>query len=281
MRICGINLDKHNPKPPIAVLENALKGQYEDALGSLKSGALRPGPVKDITQVLVTLAEARTRLAAAAPNGQGANLQAVNELIAEVNQKLYLAPADWTRLGLSRMLALLATAAIDLAPQVDTVAVARIIIPAELLFQARQALFPAERMQVVAGRRHGSTVQLSAPFDVTGECSGSHVRADNAKVNDALVGMTRSGGFLAMWLHSHPGEGPAATHPSMIDRTQHQEWLEHYWPNLLGAIMVRDGFCRLFGDAVEQGVMDITIQGIGVELIKEETNGSGKLYRIG
>ncbi len=53
-------------------------------------------------------------------------------------------------------------------------------VPADLLFQIYYALFPAERMMVISGRRTGDTVVLGAAFDVTGVSSGGHVSADPA-----------------------------------------------------------------------------------------------------
>lgn len=140
----------------------------------------------------------------------------------------------------------------------------RLIVPSELLYAEYAAAMPPERMAVVAGRRTGNTVTLAAAWDVTGDCSVGHCRADPNKLPRALSAMGATGSYLALWLHSHPGDGADWTRPSSIDVRQHADWIADYSPYLISAIAASDGFVRLWGTAVTDGSVDIDLVGDGV-----------------
>jgi proteasome lid subunit RPN8/RPN11 len=136
-----------------------------------------------------------------------------------------------------------------------------ICIPSELLLQAVDTLMPAERMGVLGGRQVGDRFILSTLSDVTGRGHIAHVTADPRKLANALLMMERAGARLAAWIHSHPGRGPSATMPSAIDRDQYADWVRHYSETLVGIIVVRDGFIRFWGDAVESGRSRVEVLG--------------------
>jgi hypothetical protein len=179
------------------------------------------------------------------------------------------------RLALSRTLEQLLAAQESLLPVMQPAPAPakkrRIVISEELLHESYKALFPAERMLVVAGRRIGETTRLTDVFDVTGDQSGGHVRANPALLGRALIEMDQSNAFLAAWQHSHPGLGPAATHPSPIDLRQHQDWIQDYSSNLLSMIMVKDRWVRFWGTGLESGRIEVELMGFG--LIKENKHG--------
>jgi hypothetical protein len=133
-----------------------------------------------------------------------------------------------------------------------------------MIFQLRQSLFPAERMIVGAGRRSDGVVNIDALFDVTGVAGPGGVKADPNLLGQALIAMSQSGTYFAIWIHSHPGSGPGATHPSSIDLKQHADWLKNYSPDLVSAIMVADRYFRFWGTALEAGTISISIAGDGV-----------------
>lgn len=137
-------------------------------------------------------------------------------------------------------------------------------LPSAMMFQLRQSLFPAERMIVGAGRRSAGTVTVDALFDVTGIASPGGVKADPNLLAQALIAMSQSGTYFALWIHSHPGSGPGATHPSSIDLRQHADWLKNYSPDLVSAIMVADRYVRFWGTALETGTISVSITGDGV-----------------
>jgi proteasome lid subunit RPN8/RPN11 len=151
----------------------------------------------------------------------------------------------------------------------------RVVVTEEKLREWYQSLFPAERMLVVAGRRTGGMTRLTEVFDVTGDQSGGHVRADRDLLGRALITMTEAGSFLAGWVHSHPGLGPAATHPSPTDLDQDRDWLRHY-PNVLNAIVVRDRWVRFWGTGVQSRQIEVELLGRG--LITE--NEHGYVYQL-
>lgn len=137
-------------------------------------------------------------------------------------------------------------------------------LPSAMMFGFRQSLFPAERMIVGAGRRTAGMVTVEALFDVTGVASPGGVQADPNLLGQALIGMSLSRSYFALWVHSHPGSGPGATHPSNIDLAQHADWLLHYSPDLVSAIMVEDRYFRFWGTAVESGTISLSVKGDGV-----------------
>jgi len=146
----------------------------------------------------------------------------------------------------------------------ETAATPVLELPSAMLFQLRQSLFPAERMIVGAGRRGDRAVRIDALFDVTGVASAGGVKADPARMSQALRAMSVSGTYLALWVHSHPGHGPDATHPSMIDIRQHAIWLKNFSEDLVSAIMVADKYVRFWGTGLDLGKISISISGDGV-----------------
>ena len=140
----------------------------------------------------------------------------------------------------------------------------RALLPVDLLHQVRMSLFPAERMMVMAGQRMGPVVRLGAVFDVTGERHSMHVNADPQKLSRALIAMTKSDTYFACWWHSHPGTGAGATGFSQEDVEQYAGLVEHYSKNLLGVIMVEDGWFRFWGTAIESGMIDVEFIGKGI-----------------
>src|SRR5206468_4374477 len=131
-------------------------------------------------------------------------------------------------------------------------------IPTEVLHHGLATLFPAERIAVIGGRYTDRSIILGSAFDVTGdgpETSCAHVRADPNRLRVALIALERAGAHLAGWIHSHPGCGPGATEPSLVDRAQHRDWVRDYSPALVSLIVVVDGIVRVWGTAVEAGAV--------------------------
>lgn len=155
--------------------------------------------------------------------------------------------------------------------------VPEIVLPAAMLFELRQSLFPAERMIVGAARKTGGDISIEALFDVTGQASASGVRADPDLLGQALIAMAQTESYFGLWVHSHPGTGAGATHPSGIDLNQHADWLKDYSADLVSAIIVRDRYIRFWGTAVESGEVAIRIEGAGVECVSPDAN----IYRFG
>lgn len=141
------------------------------------------------------------------------------------------------------------------------------VLPSAMMFQLRQDLFPAERMIVGAGRRTGKSISIEALFDVTGQASAAGVRAHPDRLAQALIAMSQTGTYFALWIHSHPGLGPDATRPSSIDLRQHADWLKNFSPNLVSAIMVADRFVRFWGTAFEAGDVAVAMAGDGVTCV--------------
>jgi hypothetical protein len=142
--------------------------------------------------------------------------------------------------------------------------VSLVTITSDLLYQVHHHLFPAEKMLVASGQRGDGAVKIGAVFEVTGDHSMGHVRADPGRLARALIAMELSDTFFAMWLHSHPGCGREATRPSTTDLTQHKDWLRNYSPNLISAIVVHDRWIRFWGTALDTGKAKIEIVGPGV-----------------
>ncbi len=150
------------------------------------------------------------------------------------------------------------------------------VLSSAMIFQLRQSLFPAERMIVGAGRRTKGTISVDALFDVTGVASAGGVQAEPDRLGQALIAMSESGTYFGLWVHSHPGLGPEATHPSGIDLRQHADWLKDYSADLVSAIMVKDRYIRFWGTAVESGRIVVKIDGSGIGLISAKDN----IYRL-
>ncbi len=84
--------------------------------------------------------------------------------------------------------------------------------------------------------------------------------ADHTDLQKTLIEMDeRWGHFLYGLFHSHPGTGVSATHPSDTDLKTHERYERGGYP-LLGAIFVKDGYCRFFSNQP----FNITIYGKGV-----------------
>lgn len=146
----------------------------------------------------------------------------------------------------------------------------RIVVPSDLMLVSWRLLFPAERMLVFGGRRTARGVRITSAIDVTGPNPSSvHVRACPQKLSQALIDLDRTGAHLALWLHSHPGEGAQATLPSHVDIQQDQRFREHYSRSLVGIIAVRDGWLRVFGGNVS-GDTHAKWIGTGVENTGED-----------
>lgn len=154
---------------------------------------------------------------------------------------------------------------------------ADVIIPTDLFLSAWRQLFPAERMLVLGGRRLKRGVRITSATDVTeAKPSRVHVWADPAKLVQSLLDLERSGAHLALWMHSHPGTGPLATHPSQTDLRQEEELRRYYSELLVCVIAVSDGYFRIWGRAVDEGLVQIRFQGAGVHPHSGEQN----VYRL-
>ncbi len=153
-----------------------------------------------------------------------------------------------------------------------------VLIPTDLMFAAWRQVFPAERMAVLGGRRTARGVRVTSVVDVTEpQPSAAHVRADSRRLSTALVDLDRAGAHLAVWMHSHPGEGARATHPSGIDLTQERDLRRHYSDRLISIIVVRDGSLRVWGHAVEERRVVIRWIGRG---INKHPGGEPNVYQI-
>lgn len=154
--------------------------------------------------------------------------------------------------------------------------VPQMVLTATMIFQLSQSLFPAERMIIGACRKSNGNISVDAVFDVTGDASASGVKADPDKLGQALIAMAETGTYFGLWIHSHPGSGRSATHPSSIDLRQHADWLKHYSADLVSAIMVRDRYIRFWGTAAENGKVTIAVEGVGIECVSPSEN----IYRL-
>lgn len=152
----------------------------------------------------------------------------------------------------------------------------RMIIKSTLLFQLHHSLFPAERMLVGAGQKIGKTIEIEGIFDVTGNASSGYVKADAERLARALIAMSETGKYFALWIHSHPGRGAGATHPSGTDTNQEAEWLKDYSPNLISAIIVEDRYIRFWGNALDAKRVKIEIIGTGIRRASE----SEEIYQL-
>ena len=265
-------------------LNKDLSNLYAESIRMLKANGESALLIQEDVDVLLALAAARERLRIAANRDAEQEVApVVAEIIDDIQGKLYQCRVPRTRLGLSKAMERLVAASVQLSgvsgPEAGTVET--MVIPLDLLLRSKQDLFPASKMQMISGRRVGRTVRLELPIDVTGTSPNAHPKPDDFKLNEAQVSTARSGTFLAMCLHSHLGEGPAATVPDPIDTDQHTYWVNHQWPLLISAIIVKDGYVRLFGDAVERKLLAVVIEGAGVEQVAQDgAYGPGMLYKV-
>lgn len=248
--------------------------EYSGELARLGRLGEHPSQVESVVHGLPLMARARAAVAAATADGRGKDAETVvpvlRGLAGEIKAALDDKPgrACCGRRAMVRTLDHLLAAESALAPLLRpqrSPAARRILVPTDVLFQAYAGLFPAERMMVTAGRRTDENANLSATFDVTGDHHGGHVRADPQRLARALISMEFSGTYLAAWIHSHPGLGPSATHPSGTDVKQQSDWLRDYTPQLLGVIMVADGWLRFWGPAIERGQVELQFLGTGIQ----------------
>lgn len=269
-------------------LSRNLAKESQRQIVALSCSACDPDHMEPLFGLLKLTAEARLAIGLALQRpSQGQAEQAatlLSELAKKVTERLGVEPwrnnCAWQ--GLSRILVELIAAQeslIPVAPQLPSVDCQnrkrRVVVDEALLQECYHSLFPAERMLVVAGRHMGDQIRLTDVFDVTGNQSGAHVRADPDLLRRALIEMEQSESFLAAWLHSHPGWGPGATHPSPIDLRQDCDWHRDF-PHLLNVIVVEDLWVRFWGIGLESGQIEIEIVGRGI--IKE--NGNGYLIRL-
>lgn len=148
-----------------------------------------------------------------------------------------------------------------------------VVIPTDLVLSAYRQAFPEERMLILGGRRTKHRVRVTSASDVTGpHASRAHVWADPKKLATALIDIQRTGAHFAAWLHSHPGTGPSATHPSQTDLTQEEELLRHYTDNLVCIIVTSDGCLRVWGAAINDGRANVRWQGQGITPYPGESN---------
>lgn len=165
----------------------------------------------------------------------------------------------------------------DLSALLGHVREKTVYIPTELLFDALQGLMPPERMGTIGGMHIGHHYLMGLIHDVTGRANRAHVEADPDKLGRALVSFDRRGLRLAGWIHSHPGTGPAATAPSETDWAQYRDWTHDFDPLLVGLIVVRDGYARAWGHAVEDNRIRLELVGDGVTPVA----GYRHVYKIG
>ena len=153
----------------------------------------------------------------------------------------------------------------------------RLVIPTDLMFAGWRHLFPAERMLIFGGHKTARGIRVTSFSDVTeSKPSAIRVRACPDRMARALIDFERTGAHLAVWMHSHPGEGPRSTHPSSIDLKQEDDFRQHYSDRLVCIIAVQDGWCRHWGQTIERGDVRIDWRGQGVD----DHTGEPHVYRL-
>ncbi len=152
-----------------------------------------------------------------------------------------------------------------------------LVVPTDLIIAAWRGLFPAERMTFLGGSKTGAQIRVSSSWDVTGaNRSVVHVTASSALLARTLLDFEASGVRVAAWLHSHPGRGPTATHPSQIDWRQDADLRRDFGDCIVGFIATEDGYIRAWGHALSQGLVKLTFQGSSIEFIPGESH----VYRL-
>jgi proteasome lid subunit RPN8/RPN11 len=153
----------------------------------------------------------------------------------------------------------------------------RIVIPTDLMFAAWRQLFPAERMFIFGARQTKRGIRATSLADVTEpRPSVVHVRACPEKMATTLIDLERTGAHFGVWVHSHPGEGSRATFPSVIDLNQEKDLRRHYSDRLIGIIAVRDGWLRVWGEAIKSDRVRVHWSGRGIEA----HSGEAHVYRL-
>jgi proteasome lid subunit RPN8/RPN11 len=145
-----------------------------------------------------------------------------------------------------------------------------LILPTDLIIAAWRTLFPAERMMWLAGRRdaQGRTIVTSFRDITGGERSSVHVKASPVLLQETLLDWEATGAHLVGWIHSHPGRGPLASHPSAIDRRQDEDLRATYGLHVVGLIVTQDGILRIWGEAATSAPSAIRFEGRGVQEVK-------------
>lgn len=275
------------PSAPILLqLDENLAAEALRLIQAAHDAQLAPSVLRHLTDGLVVLAEARARLedlrsrSDPEPSELSRELEDMGKQVANCIDPMWRTPSSAPAQSvLYRAAGHFSDAAADLLPFLDgnraIVAVNAVVVPTDLLFQLHQELLPAERMAIVSGRENGNgQVLAGAAFDVTGEAHTSHVQADPRKLAQALIAMERAGTHLALWIHSHPGTGRMATHPSATDTTQHADWIRDYTPSLVSVILVEDGWIRFWGSALER--QEVALEVVGNGVTEEDSN----VYRL-
>jgi proteasome lid subunit RPN8/RPN11 len=176
-----------------------------------------------------------------------------------------------SRAVVAKALAFLEAGIDGLVPGAAPTGVLNVVVTSSMARAWCVQLCPPERMAVVAGVSIAPRLtRATAVFDVTALDTASpvHVRADKGKMTEALISMEATGAQLVAWVHSHPGSGAVATHPSRVDRDQYADWRTDF-PELTAAVVTQDRHVRFFGDAVTKGTTRISIEGPGVQRLEE------------
>jgi len=123
-----------------------------------------------------------------------------------------------------------------------------------------------EDLAIVTGSCVGRirTLERVVPV-VLAEQNAVGATVDNRSLADGLIELYEFGMKPLGLLHSHPGTGPGATHPSGTDlRTQSS--LEDAGAEIASAIFSRDGFIRFYGNG---GVPNVSVVGRKIHKIDE------------
>lgn len=137
----------------------------------------------------------------------------------------------------------------------------------------KKRLFPPEAMLCLAGPASPDEIYYvdhARPLE-SDTSSTVHFQPTPESVYSALKRFDQFGYRLRAIIHSHPGEGPAASTPSPTDM-QTLERLEHAY-RAIGLIVTRDGYLRAFSKALE---FQLNIYGKGIEVVDEKQ----RLYRL-
>ncbi len=155
----------------------------------------------------------------------------------------------------------------------ESIAAPELVIPADLIIAAWRGLFPAERMMLLGGSQADALTRVSSSWEVTGlNRSVVHVNASSALLARTLLDFEASGVRLVAWLHSHPGRGAMATHPSETDWRQDADFRRDFGNLVVGFIATEDGCIRAWGRALAEGAIKLTFQGSSVEFIPGEAH---------
>ena len=109
------------------------------------------------------------------------------------------------------------------------------------------------------------TFKLAAKSLVTAQ-------GDQRDVTRVLIYLDQHNHKLFMTLHSHPGSGKDATHPSPIDRDFHRRLELGNYPTI-GAIFDRQGYVRFYSYKMP---FRVSVYGAGVEVVDEHD----RIYKI-